>query len=91
MINHLHSGIKIDMNSLIEEAVLGPSSAFSYAVGLVPHILQLQAQNRGFHSGLGFHLGGGFHSGSGFHFRALSRCHNRICGWPACPSMIGAL
>lgn len=28
---------------------LGPSSALSYAVGIVPHIRQLQAKDRGFH------------------------------------------
>lgn len=28
---------------------LGPSGAFSYAVGIVPHIRQLQAKDRGFH------------------------------------------
>lgn len=28
---------------------LGPSGALSYAVGFVPHILQLQAKDRGFH------------------------------------------
>jgi hypothetical protein len=28
---------------------LGPSRALSYAVGFVPHILQLQAKDRGFH------------------------------------------
>lgn len=27
---------------------LGPSGAFSYAVGFVPHILQLQGKHRGF-------------------------------------------
>ena len=28
---------------------LGPSGAFSYAVGIVPHTFQLQAKDRGFH------------------------------------------
>lgn len=33
----------------ISRALLGPSGALSYAVGIVPHIRQLQEEHRGFH------------------------------------------
>jgi hypothetical protein len=37
------------VNDSCKGGPLGPSGALSYAVGIVPHILQLQAKDRGFH------------------------------------------
>lgn len=45
LIRHL----EVQVSSPHRWGVSGPSGAFSYAVGIVPHIRQLQAEDRGFH------------------------------------------
>ena len=77
--------------------LLGPSSAVSYAGGLVAQDFQLQVKNRGFqletsgfHSS-SFHLGTGFRLVTGFHASTLSFHDLPALTLHARPSLNGAL
>lgn len=69
---------------------MGPSSAFSYAVGIVPHIRQLQAKDRGFQVETSVSTpqvstwAAAFHNEAGpkprpLHRRPVCQCRQKVC------------